>query len=102
MVLGLSLGGSVTTQEAQLTAPGAREPTRLFGIIWLDAADIGRLLRLQDLHELQEAHLELCGNLVSQGGVGRLGLGGGHSRLHTPPLFFPSLLPHDRKGHTSP
>lgn len=45
---------------------GVGGPTRLFRIIGLDAADVGRLLRLQYLHQLQEAHLELGGNLVSQ------------------------------------
>lgn len=44
----------------------SRRPTRLLGVIGLDAADIGRLLRLEDLHQLQEAHLELGGHLVSQ------------------------------------
>lgn len=48
-------------------AHGWEGPTRLFGIIGLDAADISGLLRLQDLHQLQEAHLELGGHLVSQG-----------------------------------
>lgn len=46
---------------------GWEGPTGLFGIIGLDAADIGGLLGLEDLHQLQEAHLELGGNLASQG-----------------------------------
>lgn len=44
----------------------AEAPTWLFSIIGLDAADIGGLFGLQDLHQLQEAHLELGGNLGSQ------------------------------------
>lgn len=48
-------------------ARGQEGPTGLFGIIGLDAADVRRLLRLQDLHQLQEAHLKLGGDLVSQG-----------------------------------
>lgn len=46
---------------------GWEGPTGLFGVVGLDAADVGGLLGLEDLHQLQEAHLELSGNLTSQG-----------------------------------
>lgn len=48
-------------------SPGWAGPTGLFGVVGLDAADIGGLLGLEDLHQLQEAHLELGGNLARQG-----------------------------------
>lgn len=57
----LSLAG-----EARPLSPPWEGPTGLFGIIRLDAADVGGLLGLQDLHQLQEAHLELGGDLVSR------------------------------------
>jgi hypothetical protein len=70
VVLRLFLRGSVPIPEAQFTTHGARGPTRLLGVVWLDAPDIGRLLRPQDLHELQEAHLELGGHLMNQRSIG--------------------------------
>lgn len=47
--------------------PRVGGPTGLLGVVGLDAADVGGLLGLQDLHQLQEAHLELGGHLVSEG-----------------------------------
>lgn len=41
-------------------------PTCLFGVIGLDAADVRRLLRHEDLHELRQTGFELCGCLKEQ------------------------------------
>lgn len=103
-------------------AHGQEGPTGLFGIIGLDAADVSRLLRLKYLYQLQEAHLELGGDLVSQS-EWKVGLSwaevtdawcspsvgqsstSSHNYTHpsSPLLLPPTILPHNRgRGQTMP